>query len=368
MITYKENTQGLKILTDQGYKDFSGIAYMGDKRVIRVEFAGGRFLECTDNHILFKHDRSEVKVSDLCFGDRIFADPDDLIVSGIVDTGRIEAVYDIIGVEGIERYYTNSVLSHNCRFVARDETLISGTVLEHLWGRDPLYTEGEIRFYQELNSDFAYLVGFDPSGGVNKDYAAIQVFQLPDFKQVAEWRASTTDMRGQVGMLLKILHRLFRKLKENPANSSDPQLYWTLENNGGYGDAAMMVINDTGIDLFPGEFIHEMKRRGGGKSFGLNTTHRSKLTACMKFKSLFESARIEVSSHALVREIKNFVAKGDSFAAKSGEHDDLVSAMLLVIRMVEIIQHWDEDFSDKLKETLDTEEMEIEPMPMAFLM
>jgi hypothetical protein len=369
MQTFKENTKGYKILTDQGYKDFKGIAYMGDRRIYRVEFAGGSYLECTDNHVLFRYDHKEVEVRDLSIGDRIYAVPTDLLISNLVDTGRIEPVYDIIGVDGVERYFTNKVLSHNCRFVTKDETLISGMVLENMFGVEPKWKEGEIRFYDDIKPNHAYIVGLDPGGGVGRDFSAIQVYQLPDFKQVAEWCSNSTDIRGQVSVLLKVLHRLYRELREHPLQISEPSIYWSFENNGGYGDAAMVVINDTGLEVFPGEFILEPKRNGGGgrKRYGLNTTPRNKLTACMRFKSLVESARIGLNSMRLVKELKTFVAKADGFEAKSGTHDDLISATLLVVRMMEIIQNWDDDFSEKLKESIDTTDMEVEPMPVSFL-
>ena len=258
---------------------------------------------------------------------------------------------------------------HDCRFVTKDETLISGMVLENMFGQEPAWKEGEIRFYHPFLPNHAYLVGLDPCAGVGKDSSAIQVYQIPDFKQVAEWRSKTTDIKGQVGLLLKILHKIYRELRDNPAQISEPQIYWTLENNGGYGDAAMIVINDTGEEAFPGEFIHEPRRVGiSKKRYGLNTTHRNKLTACLRFKSLLESGRIGIHSIALVRELKTFVAKGESFEAKAGCNDDLISATLLCVRMMELIQHWDEDFSDKLRETLDMDEMSIEPMPVSFIL
>ena len=38
-----------------------------------------------------------------------------------------------------------------------------------------------------------------------------------------------------------------------------------------------------------------------------------------------------------IRELKVFVAKGNSFEAKSGEHDDLVAPLLLIVRMTDFL-------------------------------
>ena len=39
-------------------------------------------------------------------------------------TGRIEPVYDLVGVENGSRFFGNDILISNCEFIAFDETLI----------------------------------------------------------------------------------------------------------------------------------------------------------------------------------------------------------------------------------------------------
>ena len=67
-----------------------------------------------------------------------------------------------------------------------------------------------------------------------------------------------------------------------------------------------------------------------------------------------------------MRETKNFIAKGPSFAAKEGETDDLVSAALLVMRMTQVMISFDERTFDTLRETLDVEEI-LTPMPIGII-
>ena len=61
--------------------------------------------------------------------------------------------------------------------------------------------------------------------------------------------------------------------------------------------------------------------------------------------------------------MKFFVAKGDSFGGKGGEHDDTVSALLLCVRMMQIAMSWDDSIADLLRDTGDNDEFE-EPMPI----
>jgi hypothetical protein len=55
------------------------------------------------------------------------------------------------------------------------------------------------------------------------------------------------------------------------------------------------------------------------------------------------------------------VAHGVGFGAKTGEHDDLVSAMLLVIRMAGVLSDWDPKIYEKMTEKLSEDQM---PMPI----
>ena len=99
---------------------------------------------------------------------------------------------------------------------------------------------------------------------------------------------------------------------------------------------------------------------------GFTTTNKSKLEACAKYKNYVENDKLKINSHNLLRETKNFVAKGPTFCAKEGETDDLVSAALLVMRMTQIMISFDEGTFDTLRETLDTDEI-LTPMPIGII-
>jgi len=201
------------------------------------------------------------------------------------------------------------------------------------------------------------------------DYSAIQVFNLPQMEQVAEWRSQSAQPHEQVKVLLHILNYINNTLRSNPLQNGDPEIFWTVENNS-VGEAILVVIDDTGEDNFPGWFVHEPKRAGvsGRRRKGLTTTKRSKLLACSKFKHLIESNRMIPYSKALISEIKNFVAQGDSFAARSGLHDDLISAVLLIIRIISIMSQHDATMYEQMNDAIDIggDDDDTEPMPMTF--
>lgn len=72
---------------------------------------------------------------------------------------------------------------------------------------------------------------------------------------------------------------------------------------------------------------------------------------------------MQIKSKNLISELKTFVAKDDSFAAKIGETDDLISSTLLNIRMVHLLQTFDADLDNKLRE----QEEFVAPMPFIML-
>ena len=137
-----------------------------------------------------------------------------------------------------------------------------------------------------------------------------------------------------------------------------------MENNS-IGEAALIVIRDFGEENIPGMFVSEPIRKGHVRKFrkGFNTTHGTKITACAKLKTMIENDKLLVASGPLISELKGFVATGSSFKAKPGETDDLISAMLLSIRIMGVLQDWDPRIYNTFKSIEDTEDYE-PPMPI----
>ena len=67
-----------------------------------------------------------------------------------------------------------------------------------------------------------------------------------------------------------------------------------------------------------------------------------------------------IKSKALISELKNFVASGTGYAAKPGEHDDLVMATILAVRMLQQIQNYHKSIGQSMTDHNDSP---IEPMP-----
>lgn len=257
---------------------------------------------------------------------------------------------------------------HLCAFVTSQDTLINPMVLSRMRHIEPIFYTGTIRWYAEPAPNHAFLVGLDPSLGTDEDYSAIQVFQLPEMLQVAEWQHNRTDTRRQVTILLEVLYALEGILMDNPQQIGQPEIYWTFENNA-IGEAILQIIEATGEERFPGSLVTERRRRGVQNAKrvrkGLNTNARNRLSALSRLKTLIETERMTINSHSMVKELKNFVTTGATFRAKPGEHDDLIMAAILIVRMLDIVLDWGSD-AGSLRDYISDEEFvgeEIEPLP-----
>ena len=236
-----------------------------------------------------------------------------------------------IGEERFRREY-------GCEFLVYDETLVNSIVLAALEGKQPILNMGQTRWYEKINPAATYVIALDPAMGTGGDYAAIQVFEVPSFRQVAEWRHNQTPIPQQV----KILKDIVNYIKEECKSQTATNIYWSVENNT-IGEAALLVISDFGEENIPGLFVSEPIRKGHIRKFrkGFNTTHRTKISACSRLKGMIENNKMSIASKALISELKTYVAVGSGFKAKTGETDDLISATLLILRIVSILKDWD---------------------------
>ena len=253
---------------------------------------------------------------------------------------------------------------YGVEFITADETLINASTLLQLQGIEPLFKTGQTRWYDNIKANKTYLVALDPSAGVGKDHSCIQVFSLPDMAQVAEWNHDRTSIPQQVKTMQGIINFIYTEMRKFNDQRGDPEIYFTLENNS-WGEAAIVSIDEIGEDAFNAIWLHEPKVKGVSRlRRGLNTNVRSKAMACTKLKSLIESNKLVLRSKQLVRQLKFFVSKGNSFEGKTGEHDDAVMAAILCVRMMQMVTRWDENIGNLMKDSF-AEEAD-EPMPISF--
>jgi len=235
-----------------------------------------------------------------------------------------------------------------CEFIIADETLIAPTTLIDMEGVEPLFRQGQIRWYKKPEKGMIYTVALDPAVGTGGDNAAIQIYEANTTTQIGEWKHNKTDIPSQIKLIAQINKYIAGETGE-PNN-----IYYSVEVNG-VGEAALVSLNEYGTHNIPGIFMSE----SGKRRRGFNTSSKSKLVACAKFKTLVESKKMTINSRSLVTELKSFVALGGGYEAKIGETDDLVSASLLTVRILTQLS----DFHYNLEEQIRDHDDIIEPLP-----
>ena len=246
----------------------------------------------------------------------------------------------------------------DCEFIIFDETLINPIHLVEMAGIDPVEKQGQVRWYSRPQRGHVYMVGLDPSLGTGGDYAAIEVVELPTMRQVAEWQHNKTPIQNQIKILSEITKYIADTIE------SDTDVYYSVENNT-LGEAALVTIAEIGEENIRGIFLSEPAKMGASRRYrkGFNTTNKTKLAVCAKFKALVEGRKLQLASKPLISQLKTFVASGSSYEAKPGENDDLVMSMMLVVRMAQLLREFDPHLDDKLKDDLDDD-----MMPLPFIM
>ena len=250
---------------------------------------------------------------------------------------------------------------HECKFLIFDETLVNSITLSNLEGIEPILKMGQARWYKKVDTSCTYIIALDPSLGTGGDPAAIEILELPSMIQVAEWHHNATPVQAQARILRDLCKYIEGEFSKDGLNAS---IYYSVENNT-VGESALVAINELGEETIPGLFLSEPIKKGHVRRFrkGFNTTHSAKLNACAKLKQLIETNKITINSKSLISELKTFIATGITFKAKSGQHDDLVASLLLLMRMVLILQEWDPTIYDKMRDHSGLEEYDM-PMPI----
>jgi Terminase large subunit, T4likevirus-type, N-terminal/Terminase RNaseH-like domain len=246
-----------------------------------------------------------------------------------------------------------------CEFIIYDETLINPVHLIEMAGIEPIERQGQVRWYKKPRKDCTYVVGLDPSLGTGGDPSAIQIVELPSMMQIGEWQHNKTPVQAQVRILKEITGYLVE------ACGSNTNVYYSVENNT-LGEAALVAISEIGEENIPGYFMSEPRRPGSNNIYrkGFNTSNKTKLAACAKFKQLIETKKLKVASKNLISELKTFIAKGTSYEAKEGDTDDLVMSMLLVVRMLQVLKEFDASLDTSIRDAIDDF---IEPMPFIMI-
>tara|TARA_Y100000389_G_scaffold27514_2_gene23611 strand:+ start:3380 stop:5002 length:1623 start_codon:yes stop_codon:yes gene_type:complete len=198
-------------------------------------------------------------------------------------------------------------------FFGTGDTLINANTLLELRRHDPLeITKDNVKVYNEPIKDHNYVMLVDVAKGRGQDYSTFSVIDISaePFKQVAVYRNNL------------ISPLLFPNIIYKYANSYN-QAMVVIESN----DAGMVVCNGLYHDLeYENMFVESAIK---ADALGILMTRKVKRIGCSSFKDLLENNKLEIVDEDTIIEISTFTARGSSYEASDGNHDDIVMNLIM---------------------------------------
>lgn len=198
-------------------------------------------------------------------------------------------------------------------FFGTGDTLINANTLLELRRHDPLrISKDEVKVYNDPIKDHNYVMLVDVAKGRGQDYSTFSVIDISaePFKQVAVYRNNL------------ISPLLFPNIIYKYANSYN-QAMVVIESN----DAGMVVCNGLYHELeYENMFVESAIK---ADALGILMTRKVKRIGCSSFKDLLENNKLEIVDEDTIIEISTFTARGQSYEASDGNHDDIVMNLVM---------------------------------------
>ena len=199
-------------------------------------------------------------------------------------------------------------------FFGTGDTLISADCLLSLRAKPykKLLESGLMKIYEEPIKGHEYVMTVDVSKGRGQDYSTFNLLDISTrpFTQVAVYRNNT------------ISPLLFPDIIYKYANSYN-QAYVVIESN----DQGGVVCNGLYHDL-EYENMH-VESTVKANALGVEITRKSKRLGCSAIKDILENNKLEIVDEQTILEISTFEAKGQSYEATDGNHDDLMMNLVM---------------------------------------
>lgn len=199
-------------------------------------------------------------------------------------------------------------------FFGTGDTLINAETLMGLRAARPkrVLENGNLLVYTEPVKNHQYIMTVDVSKGRGQDYSTFTLIDVSvrPFEQVAVYRNNTISPILYPNIIYKYA------TVYNDA-------YVVIESN----DQGSVVCNGLYHDL-EYENVH-VESAVKANAIGIEITRRTKRLGCSAFKDLLETGKLKVVDENTILEISTFEAKGQSYEASDGNHDDIVMNLVM---------------------------------------
>ena len=199
-------------------------------------------------------------------------------------------------------------------FFGTGDTLVNSQTLLEFKALSPIRSLEDhcVQIYKAPVSKHEYIMTVDVSRGRGQDYSTFNLIDISvrPFEQVAVYRNNTISPILFPNIIYK-----YAKLYNDA--------YAVVESN----DQGSVVCNGLYYDL-EYENVHvESAIKSSG--VGIEMTRKVKRLGCSAIKDLLENRKIVIHDEKTIMEISTFEARGNSFEASDGNHDDLMMNLVM---------------------------------------
>ena len=199
-------------------------------------------------------------------------------------------------------------------FFGTGDTLIDGSILMELRAKDPIKVleGGNLLVYKEPEKDHSYICTVDVAKGVGGDYSTFNIIDV----SVSPFEQGCVYKNNRISPLLfpNIIYKYCFNYN---------QAYVVVENN----DQGGIVCNGLYHELEYENLHLESTLKANG--LGVMMNKKVKRLGCSTIKDIVESRKLTIHDQDTIIEMSTFVAKGQSYEASDGNHDDLMMNLVM---------------------------------------
>jgi hypothetical protein len=196
-------------------------------------------------------------------------------------------------------------------FFGTGNTLISADALMNMKA-EPAVGVGNVNMYVEPKANHDYIMTVDVAKGRGQDYSTFNIIDISTnpFKQVATYR---NNLISPI-LFPDIIHKWAKRYNE---------AYVIIESN----DQGAVVANGLYYDIeYENMHVESMIKAG---AIGMTMNRKVKRIGCSNLKDLIEEKKLHIVDLQTITECSTFEARGNSFEASDGNHDDLVMNLVM---------------------------------------
>jgi len=211
-----------------------------------------------------------------------------------------------------------------CEFMGSAGTLLSSAALKSLAFVKPMHlSENGVRIYQQPIQNHNYLISVDTSRGKGLDYSAFNVIDITSipYRQVCTYKDNNISPLVYPGLIKRIGDYYNQAYALVEINDNGQQIVDSLFEDYEYENILSTVDIKNKIALTWGY--------GNKSQRGIRTTKSVKRLGCSLLKNIIERQKLILQDFDTISELSTFIAKGGSYEAEEGSHDDLVMTLVL---------------------------------------